>query len=255
MAGTHGRPGSDHPGVPAGTPPPADRPNYLDKNAGHTSPHGSLSKSDHRDRSSGLTVDPNRVSTSRARESRAPGPVSPMRREADTADTHPQGIGASHTGTEGRDERSGEDGFDRSGAERDADRLTRRVDDLSGTVDELRGKSDDLDSRLDEIQLDIAELKAEIHELIRSGAGQTPGATFQPVAQLSVIEDDVFAAVEDNDSAPHGFFKRLQRMFKGIWALLWRFLSRFQVVKQWSLSGELGPVLGKVAVSVTFGRE
>jgi hypothetical protein len=121
---------------------------------------------------------------------------------------------------------------------------------------DLRGKSDDLDARVAEIQRDIAELKAVINELAGSGGGQSPGRTFEPVAQLSVIEDEALAAAEDDDSAPHGFFRRLRKMFRGIWALLWRLLSRFRMVKEWSLSGEVGPVpfTGKIGVSVTFGQ-
>jgi hypothetical protein len=95
---------------------------------------------------------------------------------------------------------------------------------------------------VDEIQQDIDDLKARVTNLVRSGGGQSPGATFQPVAQLSVIEDDALAAAKEDDSTPHGFFKRLRRMFKGIWALLWRLLSRFGMVKEWSLTGELGPM-------------
>ena len=109
---------------------------------------------------------------------------------------------------------------------------------------------------MDEIQRDVRDLKARVNNLVRSGGGQSPGATFQPVAQLSVIEDDALAAAKDDDSTPHGFFKHLRRMFKGVWAALWRLLSRFGTVKEWSLTGELGPapLLGKVGVSVTFGR-
>ena len=103
------------------------------------------------------------------------------------------------------------------------------------------------------IQEDIDDLKDMFGELVAGGGGQSAGAMFEPVAQLSVIEDDVQSAAEDSDK-PRGFFDRLRKMFRGIWALLWRLLSRFRAVKEWSLSGELGPVLGKVAVSVTFGR-
>ena len=147
-------------------------------------------------------------------------------------------------------------GYDREGAERDRERLNKRLDELSETLAELRGNSDDLDSRVAEIQRDIADLKAMVDDLAGSGGGQSPGAAFQPVAQLSVIEDDALAAAEDDDRAPHGFLERLRRMFRGIWRLLWRLLSRFRMVKEWSLSGELGPVpfMGKVGVSVTFGR-
>jgi ribosomal protein L29 len=145
--------------------------------------------------------------------------------------------------------------YDRAGAERDRDRLDRRLDQLSETLVELRGKSADVDSRVSEIRRDIADLKAMVNELAGSG-GQSPGATFEPVAQLSVIEDDALAVAEDDDSVPHEFSKRLLKMFRGIWALLWRLLSRFRMMKEWSLSGELGtaPFMGKVAVSVTFGR-
>ena len=151
-------------------------------------------------------------------------------------------------------------GDDQARASRDRDRLNERLDDLSLTLAELRGQSNDLDQRVEEIQHDIADLKAIINDLVGSGGGQSPGATFQPVAQLSVIEDDTFAAAkdttEDDDSARQGFFKRLRRLFRGIWALLWRMLSRFKTVKEWSVSGELGPAafMGKVGVSVTFGR-
>jgi hypothetical protein len=146
--------------------------------------------------------------------------------------------------------------YDRAGAEQDRDRLSARLNKLLEKLTELRGKSDDLDSRIDEIQQEVDHLKTKINELVGSGGGQSPGATFHTVAQLSVIEDDAFAVVEDDDSVPHGFLKKLRRLFRGIWALLWRLLSRFQVVKEWSLRGELGPVplTGKVGVSVTFGR-
>jgi hypothetical protein len=160
-----------------------------------------------------------------------------------------QGIGPSLPDQGTRD-------YDRPGAEQDRERLNKRLDGLSETLGELRGKSDDLDSRVDEIQRDINDLKTMVNDLVGSRGGQSPGATFQPVAQLSVIEDDALSVAEDNDSAPQGFFKKLRRMFRGIWAMLWRLLSRFRMVKEWSLSGELGPVpfMGKVGVSVTFGR-
>ena len=154
--------------------------------------------------------------------------------------------------------------YDEAGALKDRDRFNGRLDGISQELAKLRGKSDDLDARIQEIQQDIRSLKAMVNDLVGSGGRQSPAATFQLVAQLSVIEDDAFAAAEDaeedpaedDDSAPHGFFKQLRKMFRGIWALLWRLLSRFRMVKEWSLSGELGPVpfTGKVGVSVTFGR-
>ena len=145
-----------------------------------------------------------------------------------------------------------ERGFDRAGAVRDRDRLYERVDRLSEVMEELRGKTNDLDSRVQVIQDEIADLKAMIGELAEGG-DQSAGATFQPVAQLSFIEDEAQSATEDNDNVERGFWHLLQKKFHGIWVLLWRLLSRFRTVKEWSLSGELGPVLGKVAVSVTFG--
>jgi hypothetical protein len=158
--------------------------------------------------------------------------------------------------TEPRNEHRQGGDYDRAGAEQDSNRLNARLDEVSRKLAELRGKSDNLDSRVDEIQRDIEDLKARVKNLARSGGGQSPGATFQPVAQLSVIEDDALAAAKEDDSTPRGFFKRLRSMFRGIWKLLWQLLSRLGMVKEWSLTGELGPapLLGKVGVSVTFGR-
>jgi hypothetical protein len=143
-------------------------------------------------------------------------------------------------------------GGEQGGASQDGDRLNGRLADLSAMLDKLLGTSDEMDRRVTEIKGDIADLTTMVSELAGSGGGQSPGATFRPVAQLSVIEDDALAVAEDDDT----FFKRLQKMFRGIWKLLWRLLSRVTQVKEWSLSGEVGPVpfMGKVGLSVTFGR-
>jgi hypothetical protein len=157
-----------------------------------------------------------------------------------------------HTDHPDLGERSAEGDYDKTGAERDRDRLFKRLHGLSDQVAELQGESEDLDSRVREIQEDITDLRNEINGLVEGSGGQSAGAKFGLVAQLSVIQDDAQSAAEESEK-PRSFFYQLGKMFKGIWAVLWRLLSRFRAVKEWSLSGELGLLSGKVAVSVTFG--
>jgi uncharacterized membrane protein len=71
-------------------------------------------------------------------------------------------------------------------AERDRERLNRRLDEALAALAELRGKTDELRVRVDEIQRDADDFNAKLDKLVVSGGGQPASATFQPVAQLSV---------------------------------------------------------------------